>query len=52
MDQTKELLVKFEEALANADSSEALEALRVGYCGKKGFRYVKPTTWLTKYWED
>ena len=36
MDQTKELLAKFEEALANADSSEALEALRVEYCGKKG----------------
>ena len=36
MDQTKELLAKFEEALANADLSEALEALRVEYCGKKG----------------
>ena len=23
-----------------------------GYCGKKGFRYVKPTTWLTKYWTE
>ena len=22
-----------------------------GYCGKKGFRYVKPTTWLTQYWD-
>jgi len=36
MNETKELLIKFEEALANADSSEALEALRVEYCGKKG----------------
>ena len=36
MDQTKELLAKFEEALKNADSSEALEQLRVEYCGKKG----------------
>lgn len=23
-----------------------------GYCGKKGFRYVKPTRWLTKYWTE
>ena len=36
MDQTKELLLQFEEALKNADSSEALEVLRVEYCGKKG----------------
>ena len=36
MNETKELLLKFEEALKNADSSEALEALRVEYCGKKG----------------
>ena len=36
MDQTKELLLQFEEALKAADSSEALEQLRVEYCGKKG----------------
>lgn len=22
-----------------------------GYCGKMGFRYVKPTKWLDKYWK-
>ena len=25
------------------------QALR-GFCGKGGFRYVKPTTWLKRYW--
>ncbi len=23
-----------------------------GYCGKGGFRYVKPTKWLSQYWEE
>lgn len=22
-----------------------------GFCGKGGFRYVKPTKWLDKYWK-
>lgn len=28
-----------------------LQALN-GFCGKGGFRYIKPTKWLGKYWEN
>ncbi len=26
------------------------EQAHKGFCGKGGLRYVKPTTWLDKYW--